>query len=184
MLSLITNDFIVVQSGFDETTGIEDPNERVRSLARGKAADVFLSHPKDLVIGADTVVYIRGETREKPRDMADAERMIRLLSGNVHTVHTGVCVLGGGNEKNGVCVTEVEFDTLSEAEISQYLKDGSVMDKAGAYGIQSAAGKFIKRVGGCFYNVMGLPVNMLYNILKGWEDTYNGSYTCVPFCDG
>ncbi len=166
LLSLITDDFKVVVSGEDEITDIMEPKDRVMHLARKKARAVFAHRPDDIVIGADTVVFARGEILEKPVDIADAERMMRLLSGSVHSVYTGLCVVYPGGELVEHCATEVAFCEIAEAELQRYLKTEQLLDKAGAYAIQGGAAKFIRSVKGCFFNVVGLPLNVLYGMLK------------------
>lgn len=166
LLRMLTDDFIVDASGVDEAVEIAKPDEKVLYLAQLKAEDVAARHPKDTVIGADTLVYAAGEILEKPVDIADARRMIRILSGIVHKVYTGVCLVKEGAVQKEICVTDVHMDVWSEAEIEEYLQTEQVLDKAGAYGIQSMAAKFVNRINGCYYNAMGLPLNLLYNMLK------------------
>ncbi len=166
LLSLITDEFKVVVSGEDESTDIMEPKDRVMCLAQRKARAVFAHRPNDIVIGADTVVYARGEILEKPVDTDDAGRMMRLLSGSAHSVYTGVCVVYPGGELLEHCVTEVEFCEITEAELRKYIATEQLLDKAGAYAIQGGAAKFIRGVKGCFFNVVGLPVNMLYGMLQ------------------
>lgn len=122
----------------------------------------------DLIITADTIVYLDGEVLGKPRDAADAARMLRLLSGKTHQVITGVCITTQAFQKSFAAVTEVTFDTLSEEEIDYYVSKYAPMDKAGSYGIQEWIG-FIGVTGmkGSYFNVMGLPVQRLYRELKG-----------------
>jgi septum formation protein len=165
LLALIEPAFDVVPSSVDETAGVPDPAQRVQRLAEKKAKHVAHGRKHDIVIGADTVVWVCGRILEKPRDSADAKRMIRLLSGRTHTVYTGVCVISGGVAAEH-CATDVTFDPLTEEEIDEYIRTEQVMDKAGAYAIQGAAARFVRGVDGCFFNVMGLPVNLLYHMLK------------------
>lgn len=169
LLRLITPDFKVVVSGEDESTDIMDPQDRVMHLAQKKARAVFAHCKQDIVIGADTVVFANGEILEKPVDKADAERMMRILAGREHTVYTGVCLAHPRGELLKCCLTRVEFGEISEAELAHYLEVEEVLDKAGAYAIQGAAAKFIKKIDGCFFNVVGLPVSLLYSMLKEIE---------------
>ena len=147
----------------DETPA---PGEQARGyvmrLAREKAAAV--DDPR-IVLGADTTVAIDGEILGKPTDARDAERMLRLLSGRTHEVLTGICLRGGG-EVVDVASTRVWFASLSEAEIAAYASSGEPLDKAGAYGIQGLASKFVERIEGCYFNVMGLPVALVYRYLR------------------
>lgn len=165
LMALVTGEFKVVASDVDEASGIKEPGALVTELARRKAAAVFEAHPNDVVIGADTIVYIDGEILGKPADAADARRMIEKLSGNTHTVYTGVCVMRPGGERAEYCATDVTFAALSGAETDTYLATENVLDKAGAYAIQGGAAKLIRRVDGCFFNVVGLPVRLLYEML-------------------
>lgn len=167
LLSLITNEFSAVSADIDENVKTDDPGELVCILALKKAQTVFNNgHSFDTVIGADTVVYIDGEILGKPRDKADARRMIELVSGNTHTVFTGIALIKGDYRDIRSAETRVTFDRLSEEEIENYLNSADIYDKAGAYAVQGEAAKFISKIDGCFYNVMGLPVNVLYKMLK------------------
>jgi septum formation protein len=147
-------------------------------LAREKAWAIFKQRPADFVLGADTVVVVDTEILGKPRNPADAERMLGLLSGRTHEVITAVCVMGPkANAPAGVKndatlgdtrseTTVVTMSTISAEEIRAYIATGEPMDKAGAYAIQGQASKFIDRIEGCYFNVMGLPLAMVYKHLK------------------
>lgn len=132
--------------------------------ARIKAAAV--SVPGALVIAADTLVFIDGEPLGKPRDMAEAARMLGRLSGRAHQVCTGVCVVdAGGKAKTFHAVTEVVFRDLGEADISEYLSLTQPLDKAGAYGIQDRGELIVEGISGGYDNVMGLPVEAVLDAL-------------------
>jgi len=131
-------------------------------LAREKAAAVALDSGR-IVLGADTTVVIDGEILGKPADASDAARMLRRLSGRVHEVITGICIHG---QVVDAAATRVWFAPLSETEIADYVATGDPMDKAGAYGIQGLASKFIPRIEGCYFNVMGLPISLVYSHLR------------------
>jgi septum formation protein len=120
------------------------------------------------IVAADTVVAIDGDVLGKPRSADDARRMLRRLSGRWHDVFTGLAVLVRHSERTIVVVekTRVEFGVLSESEIDEYIRTEEPFDKAGAYAIQGRAGKFIPRVEGCYFNVIGLPLSRLYAILR------------------
>ena len=141
------------------------PRELVLSLARQKAEDVLARRAEAAVLGADTVVCFRGKVLGKPKDAADAKRMLRMLSGNVHSVFTGWCLLHGGARAEGVCETEVEFNGLSAAFIEEYVAGGSPLDKAGAYGIQDDA-RLVKAYRGSYTNIVGLPAEEVGAELK------------------
>lgn len=121
----------------------------------------------ELLITADTIVVLDGHVLGKPIDEADAHRMLRALSGKVHHVVTGVCVTTCHSQQAFADTTQVEFAQLTDDEIDHYIQHDRPMDKAGAYGIQEWIGHIgVKRIDGCFYNVMGLPVPRLYALLK------------------
>ena len=143
----------------------EQPKAYVMRLAREKAAAIPLQ-PERIVLGADTTVVVDGEILGKPADQADASRMLRLLSGRAHEVITGICLRHCGGEVVDTETTRVWFAPLSEAEIRAYVASGEPLDKAGAYGIQGLASKFIPRIEGCYFNVMGLPVALVSSRLR------------------
>jgi len=147
----------------------EAPLAYAQRLARDKAIAVFSRHPNDTVLGADTVVVVDEHLLEKPADSNDAARMLRLLSGRSHQVITGVCVVAPGFERTEAEVTKVWFSQLSDAEVADYVRSGEPMDKAGAYGIQGIASRWIGRIEGCYFNVVGLPVQRVYRLLRAAE---------------
>lgn len=134
------------------------PEDTVMALARQKGMGI----DADVVISADTIVVLNGRIMCKPKNEEDAFEMLRALSGNTHSVYTGICV-------NGECdyeMTRVTFDNMSDDEIWGYIKTGEPMDKAGAYGAQGIGGCFVKSIDGDFFNVMGLPTHRLYKLLS------------------
>jgi septum formation protein len=150
----------------------EQPEEFARRAACEKAMHVAASCPAgSLVLGADTVVVIDGETLGKPADLQDATRMLRLLSGRTHRVHTGICLVRAPDEVEALTheTTLVTFRELDEEEIRGYVESGEPLDKAGAYAVQRLASKFVTRISGCYSNVVGLPVARVYEILKKAE---------------
>ncbi len=147
----------------------EEPLVYAQRLARDKALAVSARHPHDIVLGADTVVVVDQHLLEKPDDADDAARMLRLLSGRAHQVITGVCVVAAGFERTEAEVTQVYFSKLSNEEIESYVRSGEPMDKAGGYGIQGIASRWIGRVEGCYFNVVGLPVERVYRLLRAAE---------------
>jgi septum formation protein len=145
------------------------PNEAaaayVQRLAEEKAQVVWTLHrstdtPEDplIVLGADTCVVCDGQILGKPIDTADARRMLTLLSGRTHAVLTGVAAVTGGKIVRDVEITQVTFNQLNDAEIARYISDGEPLDKAGAYAIQGYAARWIPRIEGCYFNVVGLPI--------------------------
>lgn len=158
----------------------ESARTHVERLAREKALAVRSQHPGKLILGADTVVVLDEQLLGKPRDQADAARMLRLLSGRTHQVITGVCLLGPGRTekqepRSGFAdlrseTTLVTMTAMSEDEISAYIASGEPMDKAGAYAIQGRASRWIPRVEGDYFNVVGLPVALVWQMLQTYLD--------------
>ena len=137
----------------------------VRRLARTKAYAIERG-PDEVVLAADTVVVIGDEILEKPRDAADAARMLEQLSGREHHVITGYCLLKGAHLEEGTETTRVHFVRLTPEEIAEYVATGEPMDKAGAYAIQGKGARFIEGINGDYFNVMGLPVRLLYDLVR------------------
>ena len=166
LLGLFHIPFIVRVSDADETM---DPNasaaEQVGLVSRRKAEAVS-REMEDVVIAADTIVVCDGQILGKPKDEADAYRMLRLLSGRDHQVMTGMTVLQGDTCETVTEITDIHFRELSDREINAYIRSKEPMDKAGAYGIQSGAALFADRLVGDYYNVMGLPVCRLGQLLR------------------
>ncbi|MDD5018255.1 MAG: Maf family protein [Eubacteriales bacterium] len=168
LLKYIVRDFAVIPNDIPEAAE-GSPRRQVLKLAAGKAADIAKGYPDAVVIGADTLVAIGRRILGKPENAADAADMLRVLSGKTHKVYTGIAVVCGGDMKTGCGVTKVSFNALTADEIEAYIATGEPMDKAGAYGIQGYGGKFIRRIDGCYFNVMGLPQSMVYHMLKKLE---------------
>jgi septum formation protein len=143
----------------------EDPVAYVRRLARAKA-EAARERPNEIILGADTIVVIDDHVLEKPADTADARAMLRLLSGRDHTVITGICLLHHRGAIVDHSSTQVRFAPLSDFEIADYVASGEPMDKAGAYAIQGLAAKFVEKIDGCYFNVMGLPLSLVYRHWK------------------
>ena len=149
---------------------LEPPGEHVRRLAKQKADAAFATNADAVVLGADTIVLISGELLGKPRDIRHAVRMLRLLSGREHEVLTGIAIVSKRGTAVEVARTRVWVTPLSDAEIDEYVATGEPMDKAGAYGIQGLGSKFIDRIQGSYSNVVGLPVSLVYRLLKGYPE--------------
>ena len=142
------------------------PDALVMENARRKARAVADSHPERLVIGADTIVYQQGKALGKPRDQADARRMLRCLSDAWHEVYTGVCVIGPDGRAETRCdVSRVKFAALDDRTIDRYVSSGEPMDNAGAYAVQGMGGMFVSRIEGSYSNVIGLPMALLRSML-------------------
>lgn len=142
------------------------PDGLVRTLALQKARAVAAAHPNDCVIGADTVVELDGAILGKPHTPETAREYLHRLQGRGHTVHTGVAVLARGTEELQSCSTKVWFCPMSDAEIDWYVSTGEPLDKAGAYGVQGFGGVFVERVEGNYFNVIGMPLPLLYQMLR------------------
>jgi septum formation protein len=158
--------FVVSPGEVDETRlAGEDALAHVRRLARLKAEAVE-GGPQDVVLGADTVVVVDEEILGKPADAGEAAGMLRRLSGREHLVMTGICLKAASGLRVDAETTRVRFVPLWEEEIQEYVASGEPMDKAGAYAIQGLASRFIDRLEGCYFNVVGLPVALVY---KHWK---------------
>lgn len=155
----------------------ESPRECAERLAREKARATLRLQPGKLVLGADTIVVVEGEILGKPRNEVDAQRMLRLLSGRTHQVITGVCLLGpplrSGNQELRTELEDIRSEstlvtmiTLTDDDIHSYIRTGEPMDKAGAYAIQGMASRWIPRIEGDYFNVVGLPVALLHKMLQ------------------
>jgi septum formation protein len=153
----------------------EPPQECAQRLAREKALAVFQSRPQNFVLGADTIVVVDDAILGKPRDADDAARMLRMLSGHTHAVVTGVCLVGpvasgqwpvASQTKSASETTLVTMCEISDDEIRDYVATGEPMDKAGAYAIQGIASRWITRIEGDYSNVVGLPVALVYAMLR------------------
>ena len=171
ILENIGLEFQIVESSVDESVISKDlaPHIYVQELAMLKSTDVASRFSKGhLVIGSDTVVVANNSIIGKPGNYDEAFSMLKLLSGNVHTVVSGISVTNTDNMTTvtDYCMTEVFFSKISDDEISNYINTYRPLDKAGAYGIQEYAGVFVEKINGDFYNVVGLPLNKLYCLLK------------------
>ena len=167
LLSLYTTDFEVCASDFDErAVQAESPAALAEALARGKCLAVSGQNPGCLVVGSDTVVELDGEVFGKPKDAADARRMLRALSGRTHQVHTGVCVSDGTTAESFVNTCKVTFFPISEEEMERCIASGEPFDKAGAYAIQGQAALWLDRLEGDYYTIMGLPVSRTARLLE------------------
>lgn len=147
----------------------ELPTAYVRRLALEKARTVAALYPGATVLAADTTVVLGDEILNKPRDRAEAARMLQALAGCTHQVHTGVAVLHGGRERTHVEATAVTFTAIPPGELEAYLGTGDSLDKAGAYGIQGYAARWIARIEGDFFNVVGLPLVAVVRLLREVE---------------
>lgn len=166
LMKLITEDFEIIPSNEEEIIPENTPAVRVSEyLAKIKARSVSSIYPEKIVIGADTTVILDEKVLGKPKDEKDAFLMLKNLSGKTHLVTTGVCVKDSKREISFTEVSKVTFRTLSDNEISEYIKTKEPMDKAGAYAIQGKGKAFVNDVEGDFDNIVGLPVKRLKGVL-------------------
>ncbi|HJP91335.1 MAG TPA: Maf family protein [Pyrinomonadaceae bacterium] len=156
----------VMVAGIDESVRPqEDPATYVQRLARSKAEAVAQRLDAGLVLGADTTVVIEGQILGQPRDEADARRMLDLLNGRWHEVMTGVALVRvGGESRVDYETTRVRFAEMNPVEIDWYIATGEAFGKAGAYGIQGKAALFIEEIDGDYFNIMGLPIRLVYKL--------------------
>lgn len=192
LLTMCGYDYEIIVSNADETIDESDPENFVRALSFRKAKEVFdrlfAAGRRDFaVIGSDTVVAFQkdGETKPviigKPKDAEDAVRILSMLSGKTHRVFTGVSVIADIPDENAAAqcsirekeeiqtecsITEVTFETLSPDEITDYVNSGDPLDKAGSYGIQGPFGMFVREIRGNYFTVIGMPIPVLYKMLK------------------
>lgn len=168
ILKNIGLDFTVITADTDESCSLTDPKSLVEelSLRKGRAVANMLSRSgelddEDIIIASDTVVECGGEILGKPKDAQDAARMLSMLSGNCHRVLSGVAIISGGRELVSHSVTKVYFDEIDKADALSYIASGEPFDKAGGYGIQGYASVWVNRIDGCYFGVVGLPINTL-----------------------
>lgn len=168
ILSDLGAELKIITADVDESSNERDPERLAEALAIKKGQAVYEKLLRDgssdatlPIISADTVVFCEGEIMGKPCDRADAERMLEKLSGKAHTVTTGICVISNGVPFSSYLTTRVFVDPLTDEEINAYIDTRDPFDKAGAYGIQGVFSKHISKIDGCYFNVVGLPINAL-----------------------
>jgi septum formation protein len=168
LLGILGIHFAVQHADIDESVRpAESPTAYAARLAREKAETVARAHPEAPVLGADTTVILGDQILGKPEDAADARRMLRALSGKTHQVVTAVCLVMDGHAHEHVETTTVFMRAIPEPEIDAYIASGEPLDKAGAYAIQGGAAKWIYRIEGDYFNVVGLPVAAVWDLLEG-----------------
>jgi septum formation protein len=171
-------EFTVLAFDIDETPLTDEgPEAHVRRLAEEKARAAAAQRPDAIILGADTVVVVDGRILGKPTDAEDAGAMLGALSGRAHEVITGVALIAPADTAGpaaaaiAIARTQVWFFPLTDAEISWYVASGEPMDKAGAYAIQGLASRFVERIDGSYSNVVGLPVALVYRMLRELPET-------------
>lgn len=170
LMHLIGLDFTVMTQDIDETMDPERPlNEEIRRVSGMKAAAVQNAcAPDDIIVAADTMVVIEGKRLGKPKNREDAVRMLHMLSGKTHEVITGLTVRQGARIESCDITTKLTFRSLTDEEIDAYVATGEPMDKAGAYAVQGKGSIFVTGLVGDYFNVMGLPVCTLAQVLSGF----------------
>jgi septum formation protein len=169
LLASVGIDFDVIASDVPEQRADgESPEEYVARLSREKAGAIARQHPERWIVAADTTVLFGDELLEKPADVADAKRMLATIAGRTHVVYTGVTLLNAarGHSDTRIAESEVRIAPLSEGEIDWYARSGEGLDKAGAYAVQGIGALFIDSIHGSYTNVVGLPLALLYEMLK------------------
>lgn len=165
LLKLVVKDFGIIPAvGEERADKTASPEQIVCALAQRKCGEVFEKEPDCTVIGCDTIVYFKGAVLGKPKSRKEAEQTLKELSGNTHSVYTGVCVRSSEKCLTEYERTEVTFNELSDEFIKNYVNGGSPMDKAGCYGIQDDG--VVKSYDGSYTNVVGLPVGLVEKMLK------------------
>ena len=171
LLKMIFDNFEVIPADVDESIGEDVPvGRRAKKIACRKAEFIAEKFEKSLVIGCDTAVIVDDIMLGKPENRADAEKMLRMLSGRKHKVITGCCLCLNGREESFSEVTKVEFFPLDEEELLRYLDTNDWADKAGAYGIQNMAGLFVRGIEGDYNNVVGLPTARLNREIRKFTE--------------
>ena len=160
--------FTVCSSNFDESSVAfsGSSEDYVKTQAKQKALSLKDRHHNDLIITADTTVYFNQKLFQKPLDEREAFLFLKELSGNTHEVYTGVATWYQGELLTEVAMTKVTFHPMTDAQIKQYINATHPLDKAGAYAIQGLGILIVAKIEGCYYNVMGLPIRSLCNLLK------------------
>jgi septum formation protein len=168
ILSYFSIPFQQVTSSFDEDSirFHGQPEAYACAIAKGKADALHVKHPQEIILTADTVVFCKGKIYGKPNNESEAFQFFSELVGNWHTVYTGVVVRHGDKEYIKGEATQVLFNDLTSAQIKHYLSHAEWADKAGGYAIQAVGGLIVSRIDGCYYNVMGLPINTVHTLLN------------------
>ena len=166
LMTMIGLDYRIETSGEEEVQPVGlPPAEYVKTLAVQKALPVARLHPNDCVIGADTIVLLEGEILGKPHTPEVAVQYLTRMQGKTHVVYTGLAALKDGHVDVRHCETSVTFAPMTKGEIESYVATGEPLDKAGAYGVQGPGGVFVERIEGNYFNVIGLPLPLLYRML-------------------
>lgn len=170
LIKTICDKIVICPSNFDESS-IQyngDVVKYIKQLSYEKAKEVS-ERKEGIVIGCDTVVFFKDKVLEKPKDRKEARNFLKMLSGNIHYVYSGYTIIDKKNSYNkfNYCKTAVKFYTLSEEEIESYINTDEYIDKAGGYGIQGKGALLVEKIEGDYFNIVGLPISLLYRELKG-----------------
>ena len=176
LMDMCGYDYEIIVSRADENIEPCEPEKYVEKLALRKAGEVFErvkaenkaagKNEKAAVIGSDTVVVLDGKIIGKPKDSADAKRIISMISGKTHKVYTGLAVITDDNVQLDCSITRVNVRKMTDDEIARYVETGESLDKAGAYGLQGPFGMFVDSIEGNYFTIIGMPLPMLYTMLK------------------
>ena len=170
LLSLLDIPFEIIVADIDEKIDEDRPlRDEIEKLSFLKANEVFKDHRDSVVIGADTIVTLDDKILGKPHDREDAKKMLQMLQDNRHTVITGVTIISAKMSETFSVVSDVYFHKMNDEEIDRYIETGEPMDKAGAYAIQGIGSRFVKKIDGDYYAIMGFPVSEVYHRLKKYE---------------
>lgn len=171
LFKLLFDNFEIIESNINEdlSNGME-PLQLAQSLASLKAQEVAARIADGIIVGADSIVVVDNKALGKPANAAEAKEMLLSLSGKDHEVYTGIAIVEkpSNDIKITGAITDVTFRPIENWEIERYIEIGNPYDKAGAYGIQNEAAVFIEKINGCYYNVMGFPVNAVYQAIRPW----------------
>jgi septum formation protein len=167
ILNFFSIPFEVVKSDAEEKIDLtmSDPALITCDLALKKAEDIVKTHPNDIILTADTIVYYDNKILLKPKNIQQAKEMLSLLSGSQHEVYTGVCVKKGLTHETKAQSTKVYFNKLSTTQIDKYINSLHLLDKAGSYNIHTSGSIVLKKIEGCFYNIIGLPITVVCELL-------------------
>ena len=164
LLKQVGLNFRQIPSHIEELLNEMPPDEFVLHYAKKKAEETHKKYPDSLIIGADTIVVLNNEIIGKPQNNEDAFQILKKLSGKCHEVSTGVSIILNNLQISDIAKTKVYFKPISDEDIREYISTGEPMDKAGAYGIQGYGSQFIDKIEGCYFNVMGFPIPLFYEM--------------------
>ncbi|MBL7107972.1 MAG: septum formation protein Maf [Candidatus Cloacimonetes bacterium] len=160
--------FRQIASEIREIKNEMSPEKFVTYYSQKKAEKIYSNHPNSFVIGTDTIILFNKKIIGKPKNRNEAKSFLKVLSNNSHKVITGISIYSTGKIVSDIEKTNVFFNVISDKEIDEYLTTNEPFDKAGAYGIQGFGSQFIKKIDGCYFNVMGFPISLFYQMCKSF----------------